>query len=79
MTAPSNDGPSPKVSVLMLTFNHGPFIRQAVESALRQETNFPFEIVIGEDCSTDNTREVLRELDREHPGRLTLLLHLGRR
>ena len=63
-----------KVSVCMVTYNHEPFIRQAVESALAQKTDFDYEIVIGEDCSTDGTRAVLQQLDREHPGRLRLLL-----
>lgn len=63
---------APKVSVLMLAYNHGAYIRQAVESVLRQQTTFSVEIVIGEDCSTDDTRSVLLEMAREHPGRLQL-------
>lgn len=66
--------PFPKVSVWMLAYNHAPFIRQAVESALMQETNFDFEIVIGEDCSTDGTREVLLELAASSPSKIRLLL-----
>ena len=59
----------PLVSVLSITYNHAPYIAQAIESFLAQETNFPFEIVIGEDCSTDGTREIVfdyatRYLDR---------------
>jgi hypothetical protein len=69
------DQSAPKVSVLMVTYNHEPYIAQAVESALRQQTTFPVEIVIGEDCSTDNTREVLLNLQQAHPGKIRLLLH----
>lgn len=61
-----------KVSVCLITYNHARFIRQAVESVLAQQTDFLFEIVIGEDCSTDNTRSILRELDAIYPGRLRL-------
>ena len=46
-----------------------------------QKTDFDFEIVVGEDCSTDNTREILREYDRKYPGRMKLLFrekNLGR-
>jgi len=66
---------APKVSVLMVTYNHERYIAQAVESALAQETSFPVEIVIGEDCSTDGTREILRELKRLNRRQIRLLLH----
>lgn len=67
--------PVAKVSVAMIAFNHGPFIVQAVESALNQTTEFEYEIVIGEDCSTDNTRELLRTLQQRAPERIRLILH----
>jgi glycosyltransferase involved in cell wall biosynthesis len=65
----------PRVSVLMATYNHERYIAQAVQSALEQETEFPVEIVIGEDCSTDRTREILLEFQRTHSDRIRLLLH----
>lgn len=66
---------SPKVSVLIITYNHEPYLRQAVESALMQEANFAFEIVIGEDCSTDRTRDVAIALCEQYPDRIRLLRH----
>ena len=63
----------PRVSVLIITWNHERYIEQAVGSALMQETPFEYEIVIGEDCSTDRTRDILHRLDVEYPGRLRLL------
>jgi glycosyltransferase involved in cell wall biosynthesis len=57
----------PLVSVNMLAYNHGPYIRRAIEGVLRQETAFPFELIIGEDCSTDNTREIACGFQRSHP------------
>jgi glycosyltransferase involved in cell wall biosynthesis len=63
-----------KLSVLIVAYNQERFIRQTVESALMQRTDFDYEIVIGEDCSTDGTRAVLEQLAHEHPGRLRLLL-----
>lgn len=45
----------PKVSVLMITYKHAKFIAQAIESVLMQETDFPYELVIGEDKSPDGT------------------------
>ena len=46
-----------KVSVIMLAYNHEDFIAQAIESVLNQDVDFPHELVIGEDCSSDRTRE----------------------
>ena len=63
-----------KVSVLMVTYNHEAFIGQAIESALAQETNFDYEIVIGEDCSTDQTQEIAQEFQQRYPDRIRLLL-----
>ncbi len=57
----------PKVSVVVITYNHVGYVEQTVRSLLAQRTRFPFEIVIGEDCSTDGTREVVRALAAERP------------
>jgi glycosyltransferase involved in cell wall biosynthesis len=65
--------PSPKVSVLMITYNHESFVGQAVRSALNQEVDFPYEIVIGEDCSPDATRSIVERLHRENPEKIRLL------
>ncbi len=65
----------PKVSVLMVTYNHALYIEQAVRSTLQQKTDFPYEVIVGDDVSTDGTREKLLELQREFPDRLRLLLH----
>lgn len=65
---------NPTVSVCIPTFNHEQYIAQAVESVLAQRTNFPVEILIGEDCSTDRTREIVVEFKRRHPDRIDLRL-----
>ena len=64
----------PKVSVSMITYNHEAFIAQAIESVLMQQCDFPFELVIGEDCSTDRTREIVRDYQEKHPDKIRLLL-----
>ena len=56
-----------KLSVVMITYNHERYIAQAIESALAQKVNFPCEIVIGEDCSTDGTRGIIADLAGRHP------------
>lgn len=65
----------PLVSVLMLTYNQEQFIEQALESALSQKTNFPYEIVIGDDYSTDNTRTILKKYQKKFPNTIKLLFN----
>ena len=55
------------VSVKMLTYNHAPHIAKAIECVLAQKTDFAFELVIGEDCSTDGTREIVFDYARRYP------------
>ena len=63
----------PLVSVNTITFNHAPYIRTCIEGALMQKTNFPFEIVIGEDCSTDGTREIVFEYANNYPEKIRVI------
>ncbi len=65
----------PKISVAMITYNHERFIEQAVCSVMMQEADFDYELVIGEDCSTDSTREIVLRLKEEFPDRIKLILH----
>lgn len=57
----------PLVSVLMITYNHEAYIEKSIQSILDQETTFPFELVIGEDCSTDRTGEIVRDYAAQYP------------
>jgi glycosyltransferase involved in cell wall biosynthesis len=59
----------------MITYNHEKFIAQAIESVLMQQTNFEYEFVIGEDCSTDNTRAIVQDYQKRRPDIIRLLLH----
>jgi glycosyltransferase involved in cell wall biosynthesis len=63
-----------KVSVLVMTYNHAKFIKKALDSALMQKTDFDFEILISEDCSTDETREIVQEYQQRFPEKIRLLL-----
>ena len=69
------DPVDPKVSVLFITYNHASTVRQALDSALAQRTSFPVEILVGDDCSTDGTRDIVAAYARAHPDRLRALLH----
>lgn len=64
-----------KVSVAMPTYNHERFIAQAIDSVLMQETDFPVELVIGDDCSTDGTRSIVEGYAARYPTRVKVLLH----
>ena len=63
-----------KLSVAMITYNHEPFIAQAIASVLAQRTNFDYEIVIGEDCSTDGTRAIVEDFALRYPDRIRPIL-----
>jgi len=60
------------VSVIMVTYNHDKYISKAIESVLDQETKFNFELVIGEDSSTDNTRNIIEEYRKKQPNKIRL-------
>ncbi len=64
-----------KVSVGITTYNHEKYIARALDSVLMQKTDFDYEIVIGEDCSTDDTRAIILNYNKRHPGRFRLLLN----
>jgi glycosyltransferase involved in cell wall biosynthesis len=64
----------PTVSVCFITYNHERFVAQALEGVLMQKTNFDYEIVIGEDCSTDRTREIIKDFIKKYPEKIRLLL-----
>jgi glycosyltransferase involved in cell wall biosynthesis len=64
----------PLVSVCLITYNHEKFIRRAIESVLRQRVNFKFEIVIGEDDSSDRTRDICQAIAEEYPDLINLRL-----
>ena len=61
------DVDAPLLSVLCITYNHEKFVSQALDSFLMQETKFPIEIVVGEDCSTDNTLSVVESYKAKFP------------
>ena len=65
---------NPDVSIFIITYNQESTIAQTIESILMQEGNFTLELVIGEDCGTDNTREICKTYQQKHPEKITLLL-----
>ena len=64
----------PMVSVNMVTYNHEKYISQAIKGVLMQKTNFAIQLVIGEDCSTDATREICLRYKEKYPDIIKLVL-----
>ncbi len=61
---------TPKLSVVVLTYNHEKFLRQALDSVLMQEVDFDYEVIVGEDCSPDGTRSIVQAYEQQYPDRL---------
>lgn len=55
------------VSILCLAYNHEKYIKFALESFINQKTNFKYEVIINDDCSTDNTRNIIEHYARKYP------------
>ncbi len=67
MVAPSGSDTLPLVSVAITTFNSAKWLPRSIDSVLMQRTDFPIEIVIGDDCSKDETLSVARSYAERHP------------
>ena len=63
------------LSVAVITYNQEKYITQALDSILEQEHNYSYEIVIGDDCSTDETRDILLKYKEKYPSIIKLLLN----
>ncbi len=64
----------PLVSVWVITYNHADFIGKCLDSILMQETNFHYEICLGEDDSNDGTREICEQYSKKYPEKIRLFL-----
>lgn len=63
----TDNAENPLVSVRCITYNHEPYIAQALDGFLMQKTNFPFEVIVHDDASTDKTAEIIREYEKKFP------------
>ena len=69
-----SDAPTPLVSIVVATYNHAAYIEECLRSILMQRVDFPYEVLVGEDCSPDGTADVLRRLRPEFPESFTFVL-----
>ena len=64
-----------KVSITSLAYNQENYIATAIESFVSQITDFEFEILINDDCSTDRTAEIIKEYEARYPGKVIGVYH----
>lgn len=60
----------PEVTVCVITYNQEKYIRQCLQSIVDQKTDFDFKVIVGEDCSTDATRSIVREFAERYPAKI---------
>jgi len=61
----------------MVTYNHEAYIDQAIASVVKQQCDFNFRLIIGEDDSKDNTRNLCQQWAAQHPDKITLLPYVS--
>ena len=64
-----------KVSVCVVTYNQEKYIAECLQSLVDQKTDFKFEIIVGEDCSTDNTKAIVEEFQKKYPDIIRPMFH----
>jgi len=62
-----------KISVIVTSYNHEKYIMQCLESILKQKGDFQAEVIVGDDCSTDNTRKIIEEFRKRYPSMISVL------
>lgn len=67
--------PPPTVSVFVMVYNHEKYLAECLDGILMQKCNYNYNIVVGEDASTDKSREILQKYKSKYPGKFKLLLH----
>ncbi|OWR15749.1 glycosyltransferase family 2 protein [Chryseobacterium sp. VAUSW3] len=63
------------VSVIMLTYNHAPYLKEAIDGVLMQNTNFPFELIICNDASPDHSDRIIKTYAEKYPEIIRYFLH----
>jgi glycosyltransferase involved in cell wall biosynthesis len=70
-----NIKPIPKVSICVVTYNQKNYLRECLDSLVSQETDFEFEIIVGDDASTDGTSDIVKEYAKKYPELIVSVLH----
>lgn len=72
---PNQVNDTPLVSVCVQTYQHAPYIQKCLDGILMQKTDFAYEILLGEDNSSDGTREICIKYAKRHPDKIRFFLH----
>src|SRR5690606_20223531 len=64
-----------KVSVCVVAYNHEKYIRECLQSLIDQSVDFEYEIIVGDDASSDGTREIIEELSGKYPNLIIPIIH----
>lgn len=64
---------NPKISILIITYNHEKYIEECLDSIINQKLEYDYEIIIGEDNSPDKSREILKKYERKYPNIITCI------
>ena len=62
-----------KINVIVTAYNHERYVSQCLESVLEQRGDFQLEVIVGDDCSTDNTRKTIEEFQQKYPKVISVL------
>ena len=71
----SNNSARPVVSVMCITYNQRDYIARCLDSLLSQETSFPYEVLVNDDCSTDGTDGIVLSYQDRFPDRVKVITH----
>ena len=66
---------NPTISILVVTYQHVDYVEKAIKSILNQETEYNYEIILGDDDSTDGTREICLDFAKKYPNKIRMFLH----
>lgn len=69
------DNREPKVSVCIITYNHSKFIKETLNSVFIQQTSFPYEVIVADDCSTDGNIEILKQYKQKYFDKINLIIN----
>jgi glycosyltransferase involved in cell wall biosynthesis len=64
----------PLVDIVLIAYNHERYVGQAIESVLAQQTDFAYRLIIGDDCSTDNTQAIIKSYAEQYPNLIKTML-----
>ncbi len=62
------------LTVVIITYNHAKYIRQALDSVLSQKTSFKYSVKIFDDCSTDGAQKIIEEYEQKYPQKVRVFL-----